>query len=58
MVRKGILILVSGVILFALDQYWLYPILFGNLPNPFGWIVASTVAIVELSALLAEWIYL
>jgi hypothetical protein len=58
MIHKAVFALGSLVIFYVLDQYWLYPFLFGNLPNPFSWALASVVAMAQLSTLFAEWIYL
>jgi hypothetical protein len=57
MVHKLVFALGTLVIFYVLDQYWLYPMLMGNLPAPFGWVVGGAVAAVELLALLAEWVY-
>ncbi len=58
MVHKFIFGLGTLVIFFVLDLYWLYPMLAGNLPSPFSWVIGGVVAVVELSVLLAEWVYL
>ena len=58
MVHRVIFTIASLVIFFVLDQYWLFPLLFGNLPNLFGWGMAALVAVVELLAIFAEWVYL
>jgi hypothetical protein len=56
--HKIIFVFASVVLLMLLDQYWLYPVVAGNLPSPFSWVIGSAVVMAELSALFAEWIYL
>jgi hypothetical protein len=58
MVHKIVFVFASLVIFFVLDQYWLYPVVAGNLPSPFSWVIGSAVAMVESYALYAEWAYL
>jgi hypothetical protein len=57
MAQKIVFSIATVLVFFVLDQYWLFPFLFGNLPNPFGLVVAAVVALVELSTLFAEWVY-
>ena len=58
MAHKIVFSVGSLLVFFILDQYWLFPFLFSNLPNPFAMIVAAVVAVVEISTLFAEWVYL